>query len=118
MNAKLSALTSSDAGQYQRLAGVLNMTRDMLACAGAGEWDRVAELERERRDDLQQCFSQAVDAEHGELVSEALAVMLHLNDELMDLLASARDAVLEQGVNQVRTRSALGSYQDVQQSSS
>ena len=118
MNATLtSALDAKESGQYQRLAGVLNMTRDMLDCAGAGEWDRVAQLERERRDDLQQCFSQPVDAEHGELVSEALAVMLHLNDELMGLLANARDAVLEQGVNQARTRSALGSYQDVQSSS-
>jgi hypothetical protein len=103
-------------GQYQRLAGVLNMTRDMLALAGVGDWDRVAELERERRDDLQRCFEQPVDADHGELVSEALAVMLHLNDELMELLATARDTVLEQGVNQARTRVAVGRYQDVQHS--
>ena len=104
------------AGQYQRLAGVLNTTRDMLERAGAGDWDRVAELERARRADLQTCFSHPVDADHGELVSEALAVMLHLNDELMGLLATARDTVLEQGVQQVRTRSALGRYQDVQHS--
>lgn len=105
-----------DAGQYQRLAGVLSMTRDMLEFANAGDWDRVAQLERERRDDLQQCFDQPVDADHGELVAEALAVMLHLNDELMGLLATARDAVLEQGANQARTRSAVSRYQDVQHS--
>lgn len=106
----------NEAGQYQRLAGVLNMTRDMLEHAAAGDWDRVAELERERRDDLKQCFEQPVDADHGELVAEALAVMLHLNDELMGLLATARDSVLEQGANQARTRTAVSHYQDVQHS--
>lgn len=107
---------TGEAGPYQRLAGVLSMTRDMLELASAGEWDRVAQLERERRDDLQQCFEQPVDADHGELVAEALAVMLHLNEELMELLAAARDSVLEQGVNQARTRSAVSRYQDVQHS--
>lgn len=103
-------------GQYQRLAGVLSMTRDMLDLAAAGDWDEVANLERARRDDLQQCFVQPVSAEHGELVSEALAVMLHLNEELMSLLSGARDAVLEQGVEQLRTRSAVDQYQRVQHS--
>lgn len=103
-------------GSYQRLAGVLTMTRDMIELAGSGDWDSVAELERARRDDLQQCFLDPLAADQGELVAEALAVMLHLNEELMDLLARARDAVLEKGAKQVRTRSALGEYQQVKHS--
>jgi hypothetical protein len=105
-------------GQCRRLAVVLTTTRQMLEHAGAGEWDDVAELERGRREDLQLCFSQTVAPEHNELVAEALAVMLHLNEELMALLATARDAVLEQGVKQARTRSAVVNYQDVQHSAS
>lgn len=103
-----------DAGPYQRLASVLSMTREMVDLANAGEWDDVATLERSRRDDLQQCFASPVSPEHGELVAEALAVMLHLNEELMAKLSGARDAVLEQGAQQARRRSALSHYQDVQ----
>jgi hypothetical protein len=100
-------------GQCERLAGVLTMTRDMLAAAEAGDWERVAELERQRRDDLNQCFAAPPSQEHGELVAEALAVILHLNEELMSRLRAARESVLEQGVRQVRTRSAIDQYQDV-----
>lgn len=101
-------------GQCRRLADVLTATRSMLEHASAGDWDEVAELERVRRDDLEACFREAVAPEHNELVSEALAVMLHLNEELMGLLGSARDAVLEQGAQQARTRSAVGSYKTIQ----
>ena len=104
-------------GQCRRLADVLTQTRTMVEHAQAGDWDRVAELERERRDGLQQCFGRPVAPEHGEIVAEALAVMLHLNEELMGLLAAARDAVLEQGIDQSRKRAAIGNYQAVQHSS-
>ena len=103
-------------GQCRLLAEVLTATRRMLQHAGAGEWDTVAELERGRREQLERCFAEPFAPRHGELVSEALAVMLHLNEELMSHLAAARNAVLEQGVRQARTRGALGSYQEVQQS--
>lgn len=100
-------------GQCQRLAGVLTMTRDMLASAEDGDWERVAELERRRRDDLKACFATPPSQEHGELVAEALAVILHLNEELMTRLREARAAVLDQGVAQARTRAAIGEYRTV-----
>lgn len=103
--------------QTQQLAAVLEQTRDMVALARDGEWDRVAELERGRRDGLQQCFADPVSEEQGELVAEALAVILHLNEELMALLGDARDSVLASGIQQSRTRAAVGTYQDVQHSS-
>ena len=103
------------AGPCQHLARVLSMTRDMLDLAQAGDWGRVTELERERRGDLQRCFATPLGAEHGELVAETLAVLLYLNEELMSLLGQAREAVLEQGAQQARRRSALDQYQNVQQ---
>ena len=115
MNASiLTAIEAGAIGQYERLARVLTTTRDMLSLARESDWDRIAELERERRDDLAKCFDTPVSEEHGELVAEALAVMLHLNEELMALLADAREDVLKLGARQARTRSALGSYQDIQ----
>ena len=114
MSAILECAAQTPGGPYQRLARVLGMTRDMLDLAQAGAWDRVTELERERRSDLQHCFATPVDVEHGELVAETLAALLHLNEELMSLLGDAREAVLEQGAQQARRRSALDQYQNVQ----
>ena len=99
--------------QCRRLARVLTMTQDMVRLAEAGEWDAVAECESDRREDLKRCFSEAVAPDNAELVAEALAAVLHLNEELMAQLASARDSVLQQGIAQSRTRSAIDSYHDV-----
>ena len=85
--------------QCRRLARVLTVTREMVALAEAGDWDAVAAREQS--------------TEHAELVAEALAAILHLNEEMMAHLSKARDAVLQQGVAQVRTRSAIGHYERV-----
>jgi len=107
----------SKLSQYRRLARVLTVTREMVALAEAGDWDAVAGREQDRRDDLARCFTEAVAPDHAELVAEALAAILHLNEELMASLSKARDAVLQQGVAQVRTRSAIGQYELVKSQS-
>lgn len=111
---ELHRLRGPGAGHCRRLADVLVLTRDMLDQAHAGNWDAVTALEQRRRADLKSCFAEAGSAEHSELVAEALAVILHLNEELMVCLRAARDEVLHRGVAQVRTRSAIGQYQGVQ----
>lgn len=107
-------------GQYRRLAQVLTVTRDMLELANQGEWDQVTELEQQRREDLQHCFgnngNSAISQENAELIAEALATMLHLNEELMDKLSQAREDVLQQGARQRRNRSAIVSYDSIRQS--
>jgi len=104
-------------GQCQRLAQVLTLTQDMLKLAEDGQWQQVAELEKQRRDDLALCFdatsTTSAAPEHAELMAEALATMLHLNEELMEKLSMARQGVLEQGVKQNRNRSAIVSYDAV-----
>lgn len=113
--AELHAVTGDHAGQCRRLADVLTQTRQMLDLAGAGDWDQVTAMEQHRREELRRCFEEATAPEHGELVAEALAVILHLNEELMVKLRAAREAVLQQGIAQARTRSAIGQYQNVKQ---
>jgi hypothetical protein len=104
-------------GQCRRLAGVLTMTQDMLGIAREGDWQRVAELERQRRGELQRVFSEPLADTHRELVAEALAVILHLNEELMVRLADARESMLRRGIAQSRARSAIGEYRDVSRGS-
>ena len=88
MNRIMPALTI---GQTRLLATVIKTTRNMLALAEEEAWDAVADLEALRREDLKRCFEIPVEEDHGELVAEALAVILHLNEELMSRLQVARD---------------------------
>lgn len=77
--------------QAKLLARALELTQEMLLRAQQGDWQKVADLEIARRRELEQCFSIAITEAKGELVAEALAVLLHLNEELLSLLMSARD---------------------------
>ena len=76
--------------QTRMLAAVIKTTRRMLEAAKKGSWASVAELEALRRDDLKSCFAIPMEGGNGELMAETLAVLLHLNEELMSLLKTAR----------------------------
>jgi hypothetical protein len=92
---------------------VIKTTRNMLALAEQEAWDAVADLEVLRREDLKRCFDIPVQEDKGELLAEALAVLLHLNEELMSQLKNARDQVAEEGNTQVRNLEAAGEYQKI-----
>ena len=110
MTIETPALTLS---QTRLLATVIKTTRNMLVLAEQEAWDAVADLEVLRREDLKRCFEIPVQDDKGELVAEALAVLLHLNEELMNQLKTARDAVGEEGNTQVRNLEAVGEYQKI-----
>ncbi len=99
--------------QCRRLASVLTVTRQMLVDADNGDWERVAERELARRDDLAACFSDPVPAADVELVAQAMAALLHLNEELMAKLKIARSQVMMLAREHTRSRHALDSYQAV-----
>jgi hypothetical protein len=107
--ARLSATT----GQCLDLANVLLATEEMLSAAQADDWSRVATLEAGRRDRLSLCFSKPVQPANSELFSEALAVMLHMNEELMQLLQNAREAAAVQTSDQIRTQKSIKHYLDI-----
>ncbi|MFV0275749.1 MAG: flagellar protein FliT [Parahaliea sp.] len=98
-------------GECGLLARALNTTRDMIELARNDDWESVVECERQRRADLDAFFDAPGRLQkHAELVAEALAVILHLNEELAGLLQVARSAALQAGSEQVRSRRALDSY--------
>ena len=109
-----SPSVKGQAEQCRRLARVLTMTRQMIAHADAGKWRLVAELERERRQDLSLCFAQSASSHDADLIAEALAAVLHLNEELMARLKTARAEALESGIRLARNRSAVEDYSAVQ----
>jgi hypothetical protein len=99
--------------QCRRLAHVLGLTKQMLAHADQGEWEQVTQIELERRDDLVACFSGIMSGQDKELVAEAVATLLHLNEELMAKLKVARDVVMAQGQEITKGRNAAHSYRVV-----
>jgi len=105
---------SDQAQQCRRLATVITMTKQMLVHADHGEWEQVTELEIERRDDLNACFSDSASVADSVLIAEAIAALLHLNEELMAKLQTARDVVMEQGIEYSRNRSAVGDYKAIE----
>jgi hypothetical protein len=93
--AELSANPELPLEQAQLLARALQRTREMLLLAEQGDWQAVTDLEISRRQDLELCFSIAVSKLNGELIAEALAVLLHLNEELLSVLTVARQHAAE-----------------------
>jgi hypothetical protein len=98
------------------MADLLLMSEDMVALAKNDEWDRVTELEELRRQALAQCFESPVALEHSALFSEALAAMLHLNEEVISLLEAAKQEVAIKRTDQIKVRRSIGHYLDVSDS--
>ena len=102
------------------LAAVIGITSDMLAAARANEWASVTADEARRRAMLEQCFAEPVKPEYSEIFAEALAVLLHMNEELTELLRHAKGDLLKSlepesantGSSQASSRS-IGHYLDV-----
>ena len=110
MDTATPALTLS---QTRLLATVIKTTRNMLVLAEQQAWDAVANLEVLRREDLKRCFEIPVQEDKGELVAEALAVLLHLNEELASKLLSARERNLVGSRDTAKGRDAVGEYQEI-----
>lgn len=99
-------------GQCTILANVLMLTQNMVYVARDGDWDAVAEMESDRRALLHECFAKPVPEEHSELFAEALAAMLHLNEELLAEVEQAKAEAAERQLGQVRTRKGINQYLD------
>ena len=96
--------------QTRMLAAVIKTTRSMLEAAKKGSWASVAELEVLRRGDLKGCFAISMEGGNRELMAETLAVLLHLNEELMSLLKTAR----LQARTDINDLALAGEYQKMQ----
>lgn len=70
----------------KRLARVLRITKQMMTAVNNGDWQEVSRLEKVRQPDFVNCFDEAPETEDSEAVSEGLAVLVCLNEDLMDRL--------------------------------
>jgi hypothetical protein len=85
----------------------------MLESANLGDWQNVTDLEEDRRELLAQCFASPVPDDQSQVFSEGLAVMLNLNEELIDLLEFAKAEVAIKRTDQQYARKSVGCYLDI-----
>ena len=109
-----SGIGNSPPTQASLLADVVLITEEMLSCAYDDDWDSVTRLEQKRRDTLAICFAGSIPVNQEELFSQALAAMLHMNEEMIGLLESAKQNVAIKRTDQKRTKRSLGHYLDVE----
>jgi hypothetical protein len=100
--------------QSNRLAKVLLVSEEMLGLARDNEWQLVAELEKTRRENLEQCFALPVPDGSEQLFSEALAAMLTLNEELIALLETAKSDIAIKRIEQGRNKKSISFYLDAE----
>ena len=104
-------------GQCALLANVLIRTSRMLEAARSGDWPLVTAMENKRSQLVKQCFSEPVGAENSELFSEALAIMLHMNEELVALLENAKARAAVRHTDDQFAHEAISSYLDTKSES-
>ena len=112
-NADQASKVSAEDGSAATMAHVLMMTENMLDFARDDRWEDVAKIEQSRREVLSSIFSSEVPDSHTELFSEALAAMLHMNEELISLLEVAKANVAIKRTDQARVKRSIGHYLDV-----
>jgi len=104
-------------GQCAVLANVLTRTSRMLEAARSDDWPLVTAMENKRSQLVKQCFSEPVGAENSELFSEALAIMLHMNEELVALLEAAKEDASVRRTDHQFAHEAIGHYLDTKSES-
>lgn len=116
MSNEREVLEDANAEQHQAklLANILVLTEEMLASARMDQWEFVTAQERERGALLKQCFSISVPESQSVLFSEALAAMLHMNEEIIGLLEVAKGNVAIKRNDQRHTKRSLGHYLDIE----
>jgi hypothetical protein len=69
-------------------------------------------MENKRSQLIKQCFSAPVSEENSALFSEALAIMLHMNEELVALLEAAKANAAVRHKGDRGAHEAIGHYLD------
>ena len=109
-----TTLSGETSTQAKTLAHVLLITEQILSFARGDDWGSDTELEEQRREALADCFSDPIPQAQSNIFSEALAAMLHMNEELISMLEAAKAEVAVKRTDQRHTSKSLGHYLDVE----
>jgi len=94
----------------QQLGKIIALSRDMLASAQENAWERVAEMDAERRTLVMRCFHRPTPEQDTAAVAAAIREILSLNHQVTDL-GKARQRHLGDTLDTNRVgRSAKAAY--------
>lgn len=91
---------------------ILAQTRGMLAAGEAGDWDRVAVLERERQGAIVRFFKETAARHEAVWLQEGIAELLGLDGRLLALCQAGRAEASAAVVDLRRKAAAKRSYAD------
>lgn len=97
--------------QRIQLARLLQITEKMLGHAQQGEWQTVEELEALRKTELDTCYDLQQQSP-SLLVAEALATLLYLNDQIVELVKVARSNLMQEHGQFAKVRQTVNRYQE------
>ena len=92
-------MSSSEIGGMTRqaqLQQVLDLSKNMVEQAGRGEWEEIAEMERQRRDDMMTALQAPLQEEETQQVRSSLQALMELNGQLAAIVQQARNDSVKQ----------------------
>lgn len=95
--------------QRFQLARVVQVTERMLLHAHADEWSEVAALEAQRAQGMAACYGMQDDTVSAEM-ADALATLLDLNEQLVEVVQHARQQLDDERRFQQRSVTAVLAY--------
>jgi len=97
--------------QRFQLARLLRSTEEILHCAQLGDWQSVESLEKQRQAELAACFAGGSE-EDSPLVAEALATLLHMNNQITTLVKKAKAELVDEHQRAQSQKSVADHYHD------
>ncbi len=97
-----------------QLAKLLRCTEAMLISAQNGDWKSVEEMDDSRKVELVACFSNC-SHEDPPLFAEALATLIHLNEQITILVSQAKNEMLSAQQDLQNGKNAAHKYQHYQE---
>lgn len=73
-----------DKRRKQQLGEIIALSQDMLELARDNAWERVAELEAQRRTLVMQCFHAPTEKQDSDIVAAVIREILSINQQLTD----------------------------------
>ncbi len=87
---------SAGRARGEHLQAVKMLSEAMVDSARRGDWQRVVELERQRRDDMVASFEEPIVGDEALQVRDALQAVMGLNVQLTEMVKQARQDSLKQ----------------------
>ena len=97
-------------GRRIKLVSLLRLSEKMVECAQQKDWDSLDRLESRRRVELEDCFSGKTEERESPLIAEAIATLVHLNEQLVNLVSKARTQAMAESSQYNTTKTAVNTY--------